>query len=433
MMELWIIFSALLLRSAAAVGDSMRISVENVRLSLHPVHIVQLYSNRNSIMARGEATAENNNLRHLTSGGRRNNGRQIGRRRHLSSSKSDKSSKLGSIFSSGDETILSHRTSESEKSQTSGDGTKPPVPESLSSGDETNSPTPEPFSSGDGTKPSTAEPFSSSDGTKPPTPEPFSSGNETKPPELESLSSGDDADGEFYPVLLALGAIGALGGYYINRTRMDSMPRESKDKKKKPECGCDEKKAYPELKETEQQMIHAKEKDDAPKKSEKAVEDELPELEETGTESSKEEESEEEKESSEHTKQSNHVEMYNMSSFYKTILEGAKQQLEEAAAAQALTYNEFYKAAPADLSAALSSATAAMNEVQSNTSLEFLHTLAAAHAELRNDFKHFDILKESELRGRVVKLATEMVDGTKLEAVRQMDFLAMKEKEVCEK
>ena len=84
---------------------------------------------------------------------------------------------------------------------------------------------------------------------------------------------------------------------------------------------------------------------------------------------------------------------------------------------------------------AITSAETAMSELQSSSTLENSNTLKAAKAALQSDldseyFSDLDTLSESELRIRVVQLATEMSDRTKWEAVRLKEFLSMKEKEV---
>mmetsp|Transcript_26469 Transcript_26469/g.40774 ORF Transcript_26469/g.40774 Transcript_26469/m.40774 type:complete len:640 (+) Transcript_26469:72-1991(+) len=151
----------------------------------------------------------------------------------------------------------------------------------------------------------------------------------------------------------------------------------------------------------------------------------------------------------EHPENGNRVDIDKITSFYKTVNEGhAKQQQaqkaqEELDAAQesatkATQYNESNQTTTTttiDPTVALTTATAAMSELQTTTSLQNSKTLAAANAALRSDldreyFSDLDSLTASELRTRVVQLATEMSDRTKWEAVRLKEFLAMKEKEV---
>ena len=157
---------------------------------------------------------------------------------------------------------------------------------------------------------------------------------------------------------------------------------------------------------------------------------------------------EEEKEeiivSLEHPENGNRVDIDKINSFYQTVNEGhAKQQQaqqEELDAAQesatkATQYNESNETTTTDPTIALTTATAAMSELQTNTTLQNSKTLAAANAALKSDldreyFADLDTLSPSQLRTRVVQLATEMSDRTKWEAVRLKEFLAMKEKEV---
>jgi len=153
---------------------------------------------------------------------------------------------------------------------------------------------------------------------------------------------------------------------------------------------------------------------------------------------------EEVEESLEHPENGNRVDMDKINTFYQTVNTGrAKQEEEEAreAATKATQYNESEEttAAPSvDPMSALTTAANAMSELQSSTSLENSQTLAAARAALRSDldadyFADLDKLSDSELRVRVVQLATEMSDRTKWEAVRLKEFLSMKEKEVGDK
>mmetsp|Transcript_26468 Transcript_26468/g.40767 ORF Transcript_26468/g.40767 Transcript_26468/m.40767 type:complete len:642 (+) Transcript_26468:72-1997(+) len=153
----------------------------------------------------------------------------------------------------------------------------------------------------------------------------------------------------------------------------------------------------------------------------------------------------------EHPENGNRVDIDKITSFYKTVNEGhAKQQQQQKAQAQeeldaaqesatkATQYNESNQTTTTttiDPTVALTTATAAMSELQTTTSLQNSKTLAAANAALRSDldreyFSDLDSLTASELRTRVVQLATEMSDRTKWEAVRLKEFLAMKEKEV---
>mmetsp|Transcript_1849 Transcript_1849/g.3378 ORF Transcript_1849/g.3378 Transcript_1849/m.3378 type:complete len:634 (+) Transcript_1849:26-1927(+) len=147
----------------------------------------------------------------------------------------------------------------------------------------------------------------------------------------------------------------------------------------------------------------------------------------------------------EHPENGNRVDIDKITSFYKTVNEGhAKQQQQQQAqeeldaaqesATKATQYNESNQTTT-DPTVALTTATAAMSELQTTTSLQNSKTLAAANAALRSDldreyFSDLDSLTASELRTRVVQLATEMSDRTKWEAVRLKEFLAMKEKEV---
>ncbi|KAL7459111.1 hypothetical protein ACHAWC_011496 [Mediolabrus comicus] len=164
-----------------------------------------------------------------------------------------------------------------------------------------------------------------------------------------------------------------------------------------------------------------------------------------------EEHQEEEEVSLEHPENGNRVDIDKINTFYQSVNDGhakqqqeeeeelAQQQLDEAqeAATKATQYNESNETTT-DPTVALTTAAAAMSELQSNAALQNSKTLASANAALRSDldreyFADLDQLSQSELRTRVVQLATEMSDRTKWEAVRLKEFLSMKEKEVGDK
>ncbi len=278
-------------------------------------------------------------------------------------------------------------------------------------------------------------------------------GSSTKPADVSKTGGGGSGGGGGGGILgvLALGAIGAGGAYYMDMIPEEYVPSALKNATKKSDSGSAEKKAAPELREVVEEVTHPTEVEGAVSEEvavEEASEEAPPVVEETpkefaaeGTEDASPTEEEEEEESLEHPEDGNRVDVETIASFYKTVSASrAKQQLEEAEAAaeEATQYNESYETAPTDPTTALSSATAAMTELQTATSLESSHTLAAARAALRSDldeeyFKDLDTLNASQLRVRVVQLATEMADRTKWEAVRLKEFLAMKEKEVGEK
>jgi len=141
-----------------------------------------------------------------------------------------------------------------------------------------------------------------------------------------------------------------------------------------------------------------------------------------------------------HPEDGNRVDLTKINTFYETVNEGkAKQDKAEEEAAleaanKATQYNESNETR-IDPMSAITSAETAMSELQSSSTLENSNTLKAAKAALQSDldseyFSDLDTLSESELRIRVVQLATEMSDRTKWEAVRLKEFLSMKEKEV---
>ena len=149
------------------------------------------------------------------------------------------------------------------------------------------------------------------------------------------------------------------------------------------------------------------------------------------------EDEEEEIVSLEHPEDGNRVDLDKIHTFYQTVNDGhVKQQqaqLDQAqeSATKATQYNE------SNETTTTSTAEAAMSELQSTQLLQTSKTLAAAQSALRSDldqsyFSDLDTLTPSQLRTRVIQLATEMSDRTKWEAVRLKEFLAMKEKEVGE-
>ena len=143
-----------------------------------------------------------------------------------------------------------------------------------------------------------------------------------------------------------------------------------------------------------------------------------------------------------HPEDGNRVDLTKINTFYETVNEGkakqdeaqAEEQAALVAANKATQYNESNETR-IDPMSAITTAETAMSELQSSSTLENSNTLKAAKAALQSDldseyFSDLDTLSESELRIRVVQLATEMSDRTKWEAVRLKEFLSMKEKEV---
>ena len=152
-----------------------------------------------------------------------------------------------------------------------------------------------------------------------------------------------------------------------------------------------------------------------------------------------EKEEEDEEVSLEHPENGNRVDIDKINTYYEAVNVGRAKQAEQdahEAATKATQYNEYETVV--DPMSALTTAANAMSELQSTNTLENSQTLAAARAALRSDldadyFADLDKLSDSELRVRVVQLATEMSDRTKWEAVRLKEFLSMKEKEVGDK
>lgn len=268
-------------------------------------------------------------------------------------------------------------------------------------------------------------------------------GSTTKPADVAKTApaSSGGGGGALFPLLM-LGGVGAGGAYYNNLIPEEYLPDLLKGEdaiipKKAVAVKVDKG-----LKEAVEEVTAKKEEVpvDAPtaepvekKKADETpapVEDAAPEVEEEA----------EEEVSLEHPENGSRVDIDKINAFYQTVNEGrAKQAEEEAreAAAKATEYNESNET-QTDPMSALTTAANAMTELQSTNSLENSQTLAAAKAALRSDldaeyFADLDKLSDSELRVRVVQLATEMSDRTKWEAIRLKEFLAMKEKEVGEK
>lgn len=281
---------------------------------------------------------------------------------------------------------------------------------------------------------------------KPTPPSSSGGGSATKPADVPPTTGNSSGGGAIF--LLAFSALGAGGAYYSGMIPDEYLPDILKSggglstvvPQKKPI------KAAKELKEVVEEVTH---------KSEQVAQVEVVEVDDSKgetigevavvatneeTAATPERGVEEEEVSLEHPKDGNRVDIEKINTYYQTVNKGrAKQNLEEAqeAASKATHFNESSETRT-DPTVALSNATAAMNELQSTTSLENSQTLAAARAALRSDmdeeyFKDLDQLTENELRVRVVQLATEMSDRTKWEAVRLKEFLTMKEKEVGEK
>ena len=256
--------------------------------------------------------------------------------------------------------------------------------------------------------------------------------------------SGGSGGGALLP-LLALGAVG-LGGAYYN----DLIPREylpdilvkakGDDDGKAPTAATktNDKKVPEELKQVVEEVAAAS----AAKKTKESstsssidisvVETTTP----TTTTTIDEEEI-----SLEHPKGGNRVDIDKINTFYQSVNDDRlNQQTKEeeaaanAAAARATQYNESNETR----TTTTTTTEAAMSELQSSSTLQNSKTLETANAAIRSDldakyFTDLESLTTSELRIRVIQLATEMADRTKWEALRLKEFLAMKEKEVGEK
>lgn len=157
----------------------------------------------------------------------------------------------------------------------------------------------------------------------------------------------------------------------------------------------------------------------------------------TSADVEEDQEYQEEAVSLEHPEDGNRVDTDKIATFYEAVNEGhAKQSEDQAreAASKATQFNEDNETRTDPMSAVTTAANA-MAELQSAAALENSQTLKVAKAELQADLdseylSNLESLSESELRVRVVQLATEMSDRTKWEAVRLKEFLSMKEKEV---
>jgi hypothetical protein len=80
----------------------------------------------------------------------------------------------------------------------------------------------------------------------------------------------------------------------------------------------------------------------------------------------------------------------------------------------------------------------AIQELNSSVTEKAAESLVKSHQSLwsamdESFFRDLDSLNSSQLKARVVQLATEMKDRTKWEAVRLKEFLAMKEQETADK
>lgn len=78
----------------------------------------------------------------------------------------------------------------------------------------------------------------------------------------------------------------------------------------------------------------------------------------------------------------------------------------------------------------------AIAKLQSEQNEQASRALVESHQSAWTDatnFNDLDSLSETQLKARIVQLATEIKDRTKWEAVRLKEFLAMKEKETADK
>ena len=258
-------------------------------------------------------------------------------------------------------------------------------------------------------------------------------GSSAKPADVSKSAptpSSGGGGGALFPLLL-LGGVGLGGAYYNNLIPEEYLPDLLKGEdaiipKKEAKMNVGEG-----LKEAVADVLSKEEAAAPAATTEAGAPDASPVVEEVVVV---------EEVSLEHPENGSRVDIDKIGSFYQTVNKGrAKQTEDEAreAAAKATQYNESNET-QTDPMSALTTAANAMSELQSTAALENSQTLAAAKAALRSDldteyFADLDQLSPSDLRIRVVQLATEMSDRTKWEAVRLKEFLAMKEKEVGEK
>ncbi|KAL9182524.1 hypothetical protein ACHAXT_013176 [Thalassiosira profunda] len=282
-------------------------------------------------------------------------------------------------------------------------------------------------------------PAAAKEGGKPPVP-PSSAGGGSAgkaAPSGGAPSGGAGGGGGMLFPLLLLGGAGVGGAYYTGMIPEEYLPDMLKGEKtpKKSAVKVEKqlKEAVEEVMEKQDAVVEAVEEKAA---EAAAIVEEVAE----GVPLVEAVEEAEEEVSLEHPEGGSRVDIGKIGAFYQSVNEGrAKQEEDEAreAAAMATAYNEAEET-QTDPMSAVTAAANAMAELQSSGSLENSQTLAAAKAALRSDldaeyFADLDKLSDSELRVRVVQLATEMSDRTKWEAVRLKEFLAMKEKEVGDK
>ncbi|KAL7429252.1 hypothetical protein ACHAXH_001010 [Discostella pseudostelligera] len=246
--------------------------------------------------------------------------------------------------------------------------------------------------------------------------------------------------------LLALGGVGLGGAYYNDLIPQEYLPdilKKANDNVATIATKMDNKKVPAELREVVEEVATAtKESPASPIVSTPVVEStnnvaDAPKL--VVKEIAAVEKEEEELISLEHPENGNRVNIDKINTFYQTVNTSRAKEEEAliaaaaaAAAARATQYTE------SNETRAISTAAEAMSELQSTATLQNSQTLNAANAALRSDldatyFTNLEQLTPSELRVRVIQLATEMADRTKWEAVRLKEFLSMKEKEVGDK
>ena len=285
-----------------------------------------------------------------------------------------------------------------------------------------------------------------------------------------AVEGGGAGGGLGLPLLVLVGG-GGLGFYYFKDELMNMSTKGGDDKKKDQRRGDDDAIVVDGVKEIADGVKEIMQERKNKKKITKQKKEEegtagtssAAPVAETALANEKHQEKQEQKEeedvvveeeivSLEHPENGNRVDIDKINTFYETVnVAHAKQQQEEEeqqqnlldaaqeSATKATQYNESDESQTTiDPTVALTTAAAAMSELQSNQSLQNSKTLAAAQAALKSDldreyFTDLDQLSPSELRVRVVQLATEMSDRTKWEAIRLKEFLAMKEKEVGDK
>lgn len=239
-------------------------------------------------------------------------------------------------------------------------------------------------------------------------------------------SSGGSGGGGIIVPLVALGAAGAGGAYYMDMIPMGGKDKEAKEEEKAP---VEEKEVVAAAVESTPVVVEEKKEETVVTKVEDVVEvkESAAPAAATGRVTNISVPSPIGRKSevvtpTEHTPNGNRVSVAKFSQVYgSSDVETPKESVKVEKATSSLP-----------------TVVEAEKELTSVTSSKIDDALKQAHVTMRatldeSFLKDLDTLSDSELRIRIVQLASEMGERTKWEAVRLREFLSMKEKEVADR